>query len=292
MGTLSNSGSCGKDATTFWQDFETQTFSFSTAAEGDTRTFTGCDYFEEGKVKASTLSLSVLVTIEMFNALNALSEDNSLLVMHPWINPYLIAAMVLSFALHFMILHVPWMANLSPLSRLGQRAASASVLLSCHIDRRGAQSSWTFHGEGKECRRIKLSCGCAESSVHALEHGRLLLNPLNPHFQVKVRTTGGKKNKAVEHTLLLKSKNHIALSIDVTCLQYSGVLTPPTPSYCNTHHACLFILYFIVELIKFVAVAVITMIPVTMCIPGAQGPDIRENMQRVYFLRMCGGYRM
>lgn len=33
-----------------------------------------CDYFTVGKAKASTLSLSVLVSIEMFNALNALSE--------------------------------------------------------------------------------------------------------------------------------------------------------------------------------------------------------------------------
>jgi Ca2+-transporting ATPase len=109
---LSNSGSCGKEATPFWEGFEKQTFSFTTAAADDARTFTGCDYFEEGKVKASTLSLSVLVTIEMFNALNALSEDNSLLVMRPWINPYLIAAMAVSFGLHFMILHVSWMADL------------------------------------------------------------------------------------------------------------------------------------------------------------------------------------
>ncbi|CAH1432394.1 unnamed protein product [Lactuca virosa] len=37
-----------------------------------------CDYFHTGKVKAMTLSLSVLVAIEMFNSLNALSEDESL----------------------------------------------------------------------------------------------------------------------------------------------------------------------------------------------------------------------
>ncbi|CAD8186819.1 unnamed protein product [Paramecium octaurelia] len=34
-----------------------------------------CLYFSWGKQKASTLSLSYLVVIDMFNALNALSED-------------------------------------------------------------------------------------------------------------------------------------------------------------------------------------------------------------------------
>ena len=39
-----------------------------------------CDYFTHGKAKASTLSLSVLVAIEMFNAMNALSEVHSVTV--------------------------------------------------------------------------------------------------------------------------------------------------------------------------------------------------------------------
>ncbi|KAK9127185.1 hypothetical protein Syun_015982 [Stephania yunnanensis] len=55
-----------------------------------------CDYFQAGKVKATTLSLTVLVAIEMFNSLNALSEDGSLLVMPPWVNPWLIIAMAVS----------------------------------------------------------------------------------------------------------------------------------------------------------------------------------------------------
>ena len=66
-----------------------------------------CSYFTAGKVKASTLSLSVLVTIEMLNAFNALSEDNSLLVMPPWINPYLILATLASLGIHCVILYVP-----------------------------------------------------------------------------------------------------------------------------------------------------------------------------------------
>lgn len=70
-----------------------------------------CDYFSTGKVKAMTLSLSVLVAIEMFNSLNALSEDGSLLVMPPWVNPWLLLAMSVSFGLHFLILYVPFLAQ-------------------------------------------------------------------------------------------------------------------------------------------------------------------------------------
>ncbi|KAK1408432.1 hypothetical protein QVD17_40202 [Tagetes erecta] len=70
-----------------------------------------CDYFHTGKVKAMTLSLSVLVAIEMFNSLNALSEDESLLTMPPWVNPWLLVAMSVSFGLHFLILYVPFLAQ-------------------------------------------------------------------------------------------------------------------------------------------------------------------------------------
>lgn len=79
-----------------------------------------CDYMSgAGKRTASTLSLSVLVTIEMFNALNALSEDGSLLEMPPWANPWLLVAMAVSFGLHFVILYVPILAqvfSITPLS--------------------------------------------------------------------------------------------------------------------------------------------------------------------------------
>ncbi|KAG9328875.1 hypothetical protein JZ751_010061 [Albula glossodonta] len=66
-----------------------------------------------------TMALSVLVTIEMCNALNSLSENQSLLKMPPWSNPWLVGAICLSMALHFLILYVdplPMIFQIRPLS--------------------------------------------------------------------------------------------------------------------------------------------------------------------------------
>uniref|UniRef100_A0A1L8DF78 Calcium-transporting ATPase n=1 Tax=Nyssomyia neivai TaxID=330878 RepID=A0A1L8DF78_9DIPT len=53
-----------------------------------------------------TMALSVLVTIEMLNAMNSLSENQSLIAMPPWSNMWLVGSMALSFTLHFVILYV------------------------------------------------------------------------------------------------------------------------------------------------------------------------------------------
>lgn len=71
-----------------------------------------CSYFAAGKVKASTLSLTVLVVIEMLNAFNALSEDGSLTQMPPWANPWLILACAGSVLVHFTILYIPFLAKI------------------------------------------------------------------------------------------------------------------------------------------------------------------------------------
>ncbi|KAI7798000.1 sarcoplasmic/endoplasmic reticulum calcium ATPase 2 [Triplophysa rosa] len=66
-----------------------------------------------------TMALSVLVTIEMCNALNSLSENQSLIRMPPWENIWLLGAICLSMSLHFLILYVeplPVIFQITPLN--------------------------------------------------------------------------------------------------------------------------------------------------------------------------------
>uniref|UniRef100_A0A671RS26 Calcium-transporting ATPase n=1 Tax=Sinocyclocheilus anshuiensis TaxID=1608454 RepID=A0A671RS26_9TELE len=75
-----------------------------------------CEVFESRY--PTTMALSVLVTIEMFNALNSLSENQSLLRMPPWVNVWLLGAIILSLSLHFLILYVeplPLIFQVTPL---------------------------------------------------------------------------------------------------------------------------------------------------------------------------------
>jgi Ca2+ transporting ATPase len=68
----------------------------------------GCQMFSDDMAKsASTVSLSILVVIEMFNAMNALSSSESLLTLPLWENMMLVYAITLSMALHFALLYTP-----------------------------------------------------------------------------------------------------------------------------------------------------------------------------------------
>jgi len=98
---LSHWGKCAD-----WENFQPKAYGGMDFANNP------CAYFTLGKVKASTLSLTVLVVIEMLNAFNALSEDGSLLQMPPWKNPYLILAVIGATGIHFLILYIPVLAEI------------------------------------------------------------------------------------------------------------------------------------------------------------------------------------
>jgi Ca2+ transporting ATPase len=80
--------------------------------------FDGVDCAVFYSPKPMTMALSVLVVIEMCNALNSLSENQSLLRMPPWCNVWLIGAIALSMSLHFMILEVPFLSKVFQITPL------------------------------------------------------------------------------------------------------------------------------------------------------------------------------
>ena len=96
-----------------WKDFTVKSFGEYDFSKNP------CSYFTWGKQLPSTLSLSVLVVIEMFNALNALSEDQSLLKIGIFGNPWLLYAITGSIVLHCGILYIPFLRAIFGTAPLG-----------------------------------------------------------------------------------------------------------------------------------------------------------------------------
>ncbi|KIK06510.1 hypothetical protein K443DRAFT_129791 [Laccaria amethystina LaAM-08-1] len=94
----------------------------------------GCEMFTNTMShRATTMSLSILVTIEMFNAMNSLSENESLLSLPLWKNMYLVGAITLSMALHFMILYVPFFTKIFVITPLNWTEWQAVLYLSAPV---------------------------------------------------------------------------------------------------------------------------------------------------------------
>ncbi|KAG5983664.1 hypothetical protein E4U55_007588 [Claviceps digitariae] len=94
----------------------------------------GCAMFSNDMAKAgSTVSLSILVVIEMFNAMNALSSSESLLSLPLWKNMMLVYAIALSMALHFALLYIPILQSLFAIVPLNVTEWKAVVIISAPV---------------------------------------------------------------------------------------------------------------------------------------------------------------
>jgi Ca2+ transporting ATPase len=81
----------------------------------------------------STVSLSILVVIEMLNAMNALSSSESLLTLPLWENMMLVYAITLSLALHFALLYTPILQTLFSILPLNWNEWQAVMLISAPV---------------------------------------------------------------------------------------------------------------------------------------------------------------
>ncbi|OIW34549.1 calcium ATPase [Coniochaeta ligniaria NRRL 30616] len=94
----------------------------------------GCQIFNNDMAKsASTVSLSILVVIEMFNAMNALSSSESLLTLPLWENMMLVYAIGLSMALHFALLYTPVLQGLFSILPLNWLEWKAVLIISAPV---------------------------------------------------------------------------------------------------------------------------------------------------------------
>lgn len=120
-----------------------------------------CEIFSDNHPK--TVAMTVLVIVEMFNALNNISENSSLLVIPFWDNKWLLGAIAVSVALHCLIMYVPGLALLFGITHLNAAEWWCVILLSAPVilvdevlkwfSRRGAGTGSGFGFMGGSGRR-------------------------------------------------------------------------------------------------------------------------------------------
>jgi len=111
----------------------TQLRNFNSCTLQQDTLFAGVDCSIFSHPVPSTISLSVLVVIEMFNALNALSENQSLLTVTPLSNLWVIAAATLSMVLHLIIVYFPPAAAIFHVAPLNQEHWKAVLYFSLPV---------------------------------------------------------------------------------------------------------------------------------------------------------------
>jgi Ca2+ transporting ATPase len=99
----------------------------------DSEIFKGVDCHIFHDPHPMTMALSVLVSIEMLNAMNSLSENQSLVSMPPWTNLFLLGAMTLSMTLHFVILHVEILSQVFQVTPLNLEEWMAVIKISIPV---------------------------------------------------------------------------------------------------------------------------------------------------------------
>jgi magnesium-transporting ATPase (P-type) len=90
-----------------------------------------CEIFSDNHPK--TVAMTVLVIVEMFNALNNISENSSLLVIPFWDNKWLLGAIAVSVILHCIIMYVPGLALLFGITHLNAAEWWCVILLSAPV---------------------------------------------------------------------------------------------------------------------------------------------------------------
>uniref|UniRef100_A0A3B3TDY5 Calcium-transporting ATPase n=1 Tax=Paramormyrops kingsleyae TaxID=1676925 RepID=A0A3B3TDY5_9TELE len=144
-----------------------------------------CEVFESRY--PTTMALSVLVTIEMFNALNSLSENQSLLRMPPWVNIWLLGAIILSLSLHFLILYVeplPLIFQVTPLCH-SQWIVVLKISFPVILLDEALKYISRNHLEGKAAHPSCFCKGCTD--LFCVSHEACWLYPAEPPLMVNSR---------------------------------------------------------------------------------------------------------